>query len=681
MIPSAMLDRFSRIKDSCWYNDGTSADADRIRYGYDRASNRLWRENAVAAAQSRNFDELYSHDGLHRLKDLRRGRLNTGRTALTTNTFAQCWTLDKTGNWKQPRPPTDQGGERPRAVVRTEKDDTGNGTWDLDQSRTSNTVNEITSLDNTAGPPWATPAYDAAGNMTTVPAPPGGGLGWSTLSADQWSALTADQWSDLEAGGDATAACAATYDAWNRLVRLADGSDTVQENAYDARGHRIVRKDYSGGTLSETRHFYDTAEWQVLEERLGTSTTPARQHVWGRRYIDDLILRDRSVGGTLDERLYALQDANWNVTSIASASGVIQERYAYAAYGEPRFLTSGFGALTASARSWDVLYAGYRRDAVSGLYGVRRRYFHPLIGEWLSRDPIAGMRNLYEYVDSQPLGMTDPWGLEAIGHHHFSMSVLGRLFGANRMTKGAYDYGAGFWTGPTNTPHHFGTYGGVSHKAYNIEVEQAFNDYMRHNKIQRMGQIDMENFIDEHLVKAKRVNMDGVNDKIRNFNRAIERDVKRGLEGRSTPSRGMSRREIAKRGRWHARCRYGIASSMKVGALAGIASAIVGEVATAAELASTSRHFKDAVEALREGDLVLAERHLFGQDIGGIGGDQCFVSELSDAGASKAAATFATNWMKLKNQTEMDAFKYIAEEYSMDEGLDLDDPEDEPILW
>lgn len=42
------LDRFGRIKDSYWYNYGTSADADRIKYGYDRAGSRIWRENVVA---------------------------------------------------------------------------------------------------------------------------------------------------------------------------------------------------------------------------------------------------------------------------------------------------------------------------------------------------------------------------------------------------------------------------------------------------------------------------------------------------------------------------------------------------------------------------------------------------------------------------------------------------------
>jgi hypothetical protein len=100
----------------------------------------------------------------------------------------------------------------------------------------------------------------------------------------------------------------------NRLVKIADGSDTVSEYAYDGAKRRIVQKSYTGGVLDETRHLYYTqpSSWQVLEERLGTSpdsADPERQFVWGLRYIDDyiddLVLRDRDTdgNGSLDERL------------------------------------------------------------------------------------------------------------------------------------------------------------------------------------------------------------------------------------------------------------------------------------------------------------------------------------------------------------------------------------------
>ncbi len=154
-------------------------------------------------------------------------------------------------------------------------------------------------ITESVGPAWVTPAYDPAGNMTTIPKP-----------------------------ADPTQGFTAVYDAWNRLVKLSDSSGTVQENQYDGRNFRVVRKDYSGGVLTETRHFYYTSSWQVLEERVDSSTNPNRQFVWGLRYIDDLVLRDRDTSGdgVLDERLYTLRDGNWNVTSVTDASGDVQER-------------------------------------------------------------------------------------------------------------------------------------------------------------------------------------------------------------------------------------------------------------------------------------------------------------------------------------------------------------------
>ena len=81
-------------------------------------------------------------------------------------------------------------------------------------------------------------------------------------------------------------------------------NNTVQENQYDGCNFRVVRKDYSAGMLTDTRHFYYTSAWQMLEERVDSSASPNRQFAWGLRYIDDYVLRDcdTSGSGTLDAR-------------------------------------------------------------------------------------------------------------------------------------------------------------------------------------------------------------------------------------------------------------------------------------------------------------------------------------------------------------------------------------------
>ncbi|MBW3540456.1 MAG: RHS repeat-associated core domain-containing protein [Planctomycetes bacterium] len=363
------LDRFGRVKDCRWRNYGLASDAERIKYGYDRAGNRLWRENVVADAHAADFDELYAYDGLHRLKDFDRGDLNATKDGLTTLTFAQEWSLDPTGNWSAFREDAD-----------------GNTAWDLNQSRTANKVNELSDVSETVGPSWVTPVYDRAGNMTTVPKP-----------------------------ADPTQAFTCTFDGWNRLVRIAEAGTTVAEYEYDGAKRRSVKKVYAAGQLDETRHFYYSApdRWQVLEERIDAATTADRQFVWGLRYVDDLILRDRDTNsdGTSDQRLYALQDGNWNVAAVADSSGSVQERFAFDSYGTSAVLTPAFVARMLSSFDWENRFAGYRYDSECGFYLIRQRSYIPGLA-WLQRDPLgyADALNLYEYAHNNPGKYNDPTG-------------------------------------------------------------------------------------------------------------------------------------------------------------------------------------------------------------------------------------------------------------------------------
>ncbi len=60
------------------------------------------------------------------------------------------------------------------------------------------------------------------------------------------------------------------------------------------------------------------------------------------------------------------------------------------------------------------LWTGHRYDAAVGLYHTHFRFYDPVLGRWLQRDPIgyaAGSINLYEYVLSGPLFFIDPLGL------------------------------------------------------------------------------------------------------------------------------------------------------------------------------------------------------------------------------------------------------------------------------
>ena len=77
------LDRFGRIVDQRWIKTSSGADLERVQYGYNRASNRVWRDNVVADALSAKQDEYYTYDGLYQLLTLQRGTLNSGKTGIS----------------------------------------------------------------------------------------------------------------------------------------------------------------------------------------------------------------------------------------------------------------------------------------------------------------------------------------------------------------------------------------------------------------------------------------------------------------------------------------------------------------------------------------------------------------------------------------------------------------------
>jgi RHS repeat-associated protein len=139
--------------------------------------------------------------------------------------------------------------------------------------------------------------------------------------------------------------------------------------------------------------------------------------------LDDTIMRDRDVNGVstdgpdgrgLEERVYVLQDANFNVTAVVNTSGTVVERYIYDAYGAVTILDAGWNTLGGSAHDWRYLHQGGRFDFTTGLYHFRNRDLSPTLGRWIQRDPIeynGGDTNLYRYVGNGPTSAVDPSGL------------------------------------------------------------------------------------------------------------------------------------------------------------------------------------------------------------------------------------------------------------------------------
>ena len=296
------------------------------------------------------FGEVYSYDGLSQVTGFQRGTLNAGKTGLTG------------------------------AASRSQGysfDALGNFTSvttdGVSQARTANRQNEVTGV---AGA--TTPTFDASGNMT----------------------------------GDETGR-QFVYDAWNRLVAVkSSGGILLKSYAYDGLGRRV--SEVPAG-LGATELYYSSG-WQVLEERQGGVARAS--YVWSPVYVDALVARDRDADGVAgngrEERLYALADANHNVTALVGVDGQVKERYGYSVFGRVEILDASYSFKTYSDFNWTVLYNGGRLDIDSGLYVFRYRDYNPSLLVWSSVDPYSynsGAHNLYEFNFHSPLNYVDPSGL------------------------------------------------------------------------------------------------------------------------------------------------------------------------------------------------------------------------------------------------------------------------------
>ena len=222
------------------------------------------------------------------------------------------------------------------------------------------------------------------------------------------------------------------YDAWNRLVEVyADnGTTLIAQYQYDGTGRRIVKgvDDGTDGSLDTFTHYFHSGANQVIETREGEdvsgaapaaeSLEPKYQNIWSPRYVDSMILRDEydSQGDIITaNRVYYLSDANYNVTALVDASGNVIERYLYTPYGTVTVLDPDFSADADGESDCDntTLYTGREFDPETELMYYRARYYHSELGRFVGRDPIGywGGMTLYEYVDSRPILLIDPFGL------------------------------------------------------------------------------------------------------------------------------------------------------------------------------------------------------------------------------------------------------------------------------
>ena len=333
-----------------------STTLEQLQYGFDRASRRTWQRRVLTDTQ----DQSYNYDALSQVSHAARGSLNLNTTAISgIPASAESWDYDPTGNWR---------GYHAAA----------NGAATLDQQRVHDRGNRLTQIEDNPN----NMILDRVGRMRQA-AP--------------------------DASGDWDGKLEITWDAWSRVTSVKDNGEVVGEYTYDGQ-HRRVTREVGGETL----HSYYNNQWRPVEERKDAEATAALSYLWGARHRDDLVRRDRAVDGTtLNETRYVLMDY-FNPAALTDEAGEVMERYAYSAFGVRTVLNVDFTVRSTSECGMEFAFQGQFLDVESGLMNYGYRYYSPMLGRWVSKDPIQekGGLNLYVLTSNSPVNQTDFLGLD-----------------------------------------------------------------------------------------------------------------------------------------------------------------------------------------------------------------------------------------------------------------------------
>ncbi|MDD2600449.1 MAG: hypothetical protein PHO37_14700 [Kiritimatiellae bacterium] len=255
-------------------------------------------------------------------------------------------------------------------------------------------ANGLNQYTNITGGLSGTPTFDLDGNMTFLPSTSGGGAGgWHC----QW-------------------------DAENRLIGMSNlTTAVVSAYTYDHQSRRIFKTTLTPSTpfSSLTSKFiYDG--WNLIHEQTSTNNSSFIPHnssfyVWGLD-LSGSLQGAGGVGGLLSETkvtnseintYYALADANGNITEYLDDSGTVVAHYEYDAFGNTSDSSGDMDD------DFIFRFSSKYLDAETGLYYYGYRYYDPVTGRWLSRDPIEewGGNNLYHMIFNSIVNAIDAFGL------------------------------------------------------------------------------------------------------------------------------------------------------------------------------------------------------------------------------------------------------------------------------
>ncbi len=404
-----------------------------------------------------NRDFKFHYDELDRLVKAERGVYNPSTQGITLTSGSQQWGLDFLGNWHKFRQDLNGNGVYTDTSMTTSEE----------QTRDHNFANELYQADRAApGQPAVTIpfTYDHAGNMTTQNTTDSS---YRRYKHDAWNRLVkVESVSNL---GEFEASFTVAEFKYNGLHwRILKRTDQLNPLG-NLDNSRIMYYDASWRLLEERIDDNDVSSPGVNRYMQNIWGARYIDDLVARRKDTDL---DSNYNESGEGTWYAITDVQFSVVALIDKNAALVERNVYDAYGVAKHryaddvdgdgdvdfadqsLVSGLAAtapdigdptynadadinrdgivdssdtalvaptkaalpaghISNKAIADNIVgFAGYIYNSEFEAYVARFRYYIPLLGRWIERDPIGYVDDhLYVYVSSRPID-NDPLGLE-----------------------------------------------------------------------------------------------------------------------------------------------------------------------------------------------------------------------------------------------------------------------------
>jgi RHS repeat-associated protein len=194
------------------------------------------------------------------------------------------------------------------------------------------------------------------------------------------------------------------YDFENRLKSMTEASVAVTIQ-YDADGNRVSKTANGVTTQYLVDDLNPTGYAQVVEEVTAGAVT--RQYTYGLQRIS----QNQQIANAWTPSFYGYDGAG-TVRLLTDSTGTVTDTYDYDAWGNT--------ANTTGSTPNVYRYRNEQFDSDLDLYYLRARYFNPVSGRLLTRDPWAGVvtnpvtLHRYLYASGDPVGHGDPSGRDTM---------------------------------------------------------------------------------------------------------------------------------------------------------------------------------------------------------------------------------------------------------------------------